>query len=66
MLSNQRIAFIGRQKSLAMPLDKILHVESYTDSLAIFKEGRENADFFLFAKPQEFLMYLNFLVSPHA
>jgi len=66
VLSNQRVAFIGRQKSLAIPLDKILHVESYTDSLAIFKEGRENADFFLFAKPQEFLMYLNFLVSPHA
>ena len=65
VLTNQRIAFVGRQKSIATALGKVLHVEAYKDGLAIFKEGRENADFFLFATQQEFLMYLNFLVSQH-
>lgn len=51
VLSNQRIVFMGRQKSVTMALDKVLHVESYTDGLAVFKEGRENADFFLFPTP---------------
>jgi len=63
VLSNQRIAFVGHAKSVAMPLEKILNVEAFTDGLAIFKEGKENADFFLFPTPQQFLMYLNFLLD---
>lgn len=63
VLSTQRIVFMGHQKSVAIPLEKVLHVESYTDGLAIFKEGRENADFFLFPTPQEFLMTLNYVLG---
>ena len=63
VLSNQRLAFIGHNKSISMPLEKILNVESYTDGLAVFKEGRENADFFLFTRHQEFLLYLNYFLG---
>jgi hypothetical protein len=63
VLSNQRVVFMGQQKSVSMALDKVLHVEAYTDGLAIFKEGRENADFLLFPTPQPFLMTLNYLLD---
>jgi hypothetical protein len=63
VLTNQRLAFIGTQKSVAYPLPKILHVEAYTDGLGVFKEGRESADLFLFPHPQQFLMYLNYFLQ---
>jgi hypothetical protein len=63
VLTNQRIAFVGARRSLAMALDKILHVESYRDGLAIFKEGRETADFYIFSAAQLFLLYLNYLLD---
>jgi hypothetical protein len=63
VLTNQRLAFIGTQKSVAYQLPKILHVEAYTDGLGVFKEGRESADLFLFPHPQQFLMYLNYFLQ---
>jgi len=58
-ITNQRIAFIGAVKSTTVALEKILHVECYKDALAIFREGRENPDFFLTDRPQYALFMLN-------
>jgi hypothetical protein len=58
-ITNQRIAFIGAVKSTTVALEKILHVECYKDALAVFREGRENPDFFLTDRPQYALFMLN-------
>jgi hypothetical protein len=58
-ITNQRIAFIGAVKSTAVALEKILHVECYSDALAVFREARENPDFFLTDKPKYALFMLN-------
>jgi hypothetical protein len=63
VLSNQRIAFIGRVKSVVTMLPKIVHVESYTDALAVFQEGRENPNFYKLPTPQYFLLYLNWVLA---
>jgi hypothetical protein len=58
-ITNQRIAFIGAVKSTSVALEKILHVECYSDALAVFREGRENPDFFLTNQPKYALFVLN-------
>jgi hypothetical protein len=63
VVTNQRVAFVGSAKSVAFPLAKVLHVEVYTNGLGIFKEGKENADLFLFSDAKRFLMYLNYLLD---
>lgn len=63
VLSNQRVAFIGRLKSVVTPLPKIVHVESYSDALAVFQEGRENPTFYKLQTPQYFLLYLNWVLG---
>jgi hypothetical protein len=62
-ITNQRLAFIGGVKSTSVWLEKILHVESYSDALAIFREGRENPDFFLMVRPQYALFMLNWATA---
>jgi hypothetical protein len=63
VLSSLRIAFIGRLKSVVTPLAKVVHVEAYTDALAVFQEGRENPNFYKLAAPQYFLLYLNWVLD---
>ena len=63
VLTNLRIAFIGKAKSVVTQLAKIVHVESYTDALAVFQEGRENPNFYKLGSPQYFLLYLNWLLD---
>jgi len=58
-ITSQRIAFIGAVKSTTVALEKILHVECYSDALAVFREGRENPDFFLTDHPKYALFMLN-------
>jgi hypothetical protein len=62
-ITNQRIAFIGSVKSTSVALEKILHVECYSDALALFREGRENPDFFLTDRPQYALFMLNWATA---
>ena len=62
VVTDQRIAFVGQTKSTAVPLEKLLHVECYKDAIAVFKEGRENADFYLVAQPQHALFMINWLL----
>ncbi|HEX9100340.1 MAG TPA: hypothetical protein VF956_12700 [Candidatus Dormibacteraeota bacterium] len=63
VVTNQRLAFVGSLKSVTVPLAKVLHVEAYTDGLAVFHEGREDPDYFQCARPQEFLLYLNWCLD---
>jgi hypothetical protein len=63
VVTNQRVAFIGGTKSLSTPLSKLLHVQCYTDGLAIFQEGRENPDFYLMPQPKYVLFFINWFLN---
>jgi hypothetical protein len=63
VVTNQRLAFVGSLKSITVPLAKVIHVETYTDGLAVFHEGREDPDYFQCGRPQEFLLYLNWCLG---
>jgi len=63
VLTNQRVAFIGRTKSTSIALGKILHVEVYTDAVAVFQERRENPDFYLMSQPGRAVFLLNWVVG---
>jgi hypothetical protein len=66
VVTNQRIAFIGRVKSTSSPLAKVLHVECYADAVAIFLEGRENPDFYLTAQPKYGVFMINWALTQMA
>ena len=63
VITNQRIAFIGRTKSTSVPFAKLLHVECYSDGVAVFVEGRENPDFYLTAMPKYALFMINWFLN---
>ena len=63
VVTNQRIAFIGQAKSTSIPFAKLLHVECYSDAVAVFIEGRENPDFYLTAKPKYAVFMINWCLS---
>ena len=63
VLSNMRIAFIGKLKSVVTQLPKLVHIESYNDALAVFQEGRENPNFYKISAPQYFLFYVNWILD---
>lgn len=63
VVTNQRIAFIGHVKSTSIPLAKLLHVECYSDAVAIFLEGRENPDFYLTAQPKCAVFMINWALN---
>jgi hypothetical protein len=66
VITNQRIAFIGRTKSTSVPLAKLLHVECYSDGVAVFQEGRENPDYYLTAQPKYGLFMINWFLNQAA
>jgi hypothetical protein len=63
VVSNQRVAFIGSTKSTSVGFAKLLHVECYSDALAIFQEGREKPDFYYVDKPKYVLFFINWLLN---
>jgi len=63
VVSNLRFAFIGRVKSTSVPLAKLLHVQCYSDALAMFIEGRENPDFYLVDQPRFALFVVNWFLN---
>jgi hypothetical protein len=63
VLSNMRIAFIGKLKSVVTQLPKLVHIESYNNALAVFQEGRENPNFYKISAPQYFLFYVNWILD---
>lgn len=66
VVTNQRLAFIGSTKSTSAPLTKLLHVECYSDALAVFQEGREKADYFYVAQPKYVLFFINWFLNQTA
>jgi hypothetical protein len=66
MVTNQRVAFIGSTKSTSTPLAKLLHVECYSDALAVFLEGREKADYYYVAQPKYVLFFINWFLNQAA
>ena len=63
VLTNMRIAFIGKLKSVVTQLPKLVHVEVYNDALSVFQEGRENPNFYKVSAPQYFLFYVNWTLD---
>jgi hypothetical protein len=63
VLTNMRIAFIGKLKSVVTQLPKLVHVELYNDALSVFQEGRENPNFYKVTAPQYFLFYVNWVLD---
>jgi hypothetical protein len=66
VVTNQRVAFIGGTKSTSTPLAKLLHVECYSDALAVFLEGREKADYYYVAQPKYVLFFMNWFLNQAA
>jgi hypothetical protein len=66
VITNRRIAFIGRVKSTSVPMAKLLHVECYSDAVAIFLEGRESPDFYQIAQPRYALFMINWFLNQAA
>ena len=63
VVTNQRIAFVGALKSVVVPLPKVVHLEVYNDGLAVFHEGRENADYIMCKAPKQVLFYVNWALN---
>ncbi|HVB77895.1 MAG TPA: hypothetical protein VNI34_08885 [Candidatus Nitrosotalea sp.] len=63
VVTGQRLAFIGSTRSVVTALAKIVHVESYTDALAVFQEGRERPNLYKLETPQRVLLYLNWALA---
>jgi hypothetical protein len=63
VLTNMRIAFIGRLKTITVNLTNVVNIHMYTDGLALFHEGKENADFFYLSQPRRFVFYLNYVID---
>jgi hypothetical protein len=66
VITNQRIAFIGAAKSTSTPFAKLLHVECYSDAVAVFLEGRENPDFYLVTQPRYAIFMINWFLNQAA
>lgn len=66
VVTNQRIAFIGQAKSTSIPFARLMHVECYSDAVAIFIEGRENPDFYLTSQPKYALFMINWFLNQSA
>jgi hypothetical protein len=47
-------------------LAKLLHVECYSDGIAVFQEGRENPDYYLTAQSKYALFMLNWFLNQAA
>ncbi len=63
VITNLRLAFIGAAKSTSIPFAKLLHVECYSDAVAVFLEGRENPDFYLVAQPRYAIFMVNWFLN---
>jgi hypothetical protein len=66
VVTNQRLAFIGSTKSTSVVFAKLLHVECYSDALAVFQEGREKADYYYVAQPKYVLFFINWFLNQAA
>jgi hypothetical protein len=63
VVTNQRVAYVGRTKSTSVVLAKVVHIEVYNDALSIAREGKENPDFYLIANPKHAVFLLNWFLA---
>jgi hypothetical protein len=63
VITNQRLAFIGTTKSTSVAVSKLLHVECYSDALAVFQESRETPDFYFVGQPKLMLFWINWVLG---
>jgi len=63
VLTNKRLAYVGRTKSTSVALDKVMHFEVYNDALSVAREGKENPDFYLMSNPRYAAFLLNWVVA---
>jgi hypothetical protein len=63
VLTNQRLAFMGKLKLVSIPLDKVANLETYTDGVSVFQENRENPNVFLVSQVNYLVFYLNYLLD---
>lgn len=61
VLTNQRLVFVGAQKSVAVPIEKILSLEVFPDGLSVHREGKEAPDIFVFDRAARLAAMLNLL-----
>ena len=66
VVTNQRLAFIGSVKSTSVIFAKLLHVECYSDALAVFQESRENPDYYYVEQPKYVLFFVNWFLNQQA
>ena len=63
VLTNQRLAFVGSAKSVVVGLQHVVHVECYTDALAVFQDKRETPDLLHVDSPRYVLFYINYAIG---
>ena len=63
VLTNQRVAYLGRTKSTSVALSEVLNVEVYDDGVSIAREGKENPDFFPISYPKHPVFLLNWFLA---
>jgi hypothetical protein len=63
VVTNQRVAYVGRTKATTVALAKVIHVEVYNDGLSIAREGKETPDFYLMPNPKHALFLLNWALG---
>ena len=63
VVTNQRLAFIGSTRSISLVFAKLLHVECYSDALAVFQEGRENPNYYYVDQPKYVLFFINWFLN---
>lgn len=63
VLTNLRLAFMGKLKLVSIPLDKIANLETYTDGVSVFQENKENPNVFLVSQVNYLVFYLNYLLG---
>jgi hypothetical protein len=63
VISNLRLAFVGRSESVGISLNGVVDVDIYTDAIAVFQLGRWQPTFFFVTAPRQVAFYLNWAVA---
>jgi hypothetical protein len=63
VLTNLRLAFMGKLKLVSIPLEKVANLDTYSDGVAVFQENRENPNVFLVQQVNYLVFFLNFLLD---
>lgn len=59
VLSNQRLAFIGRRESVAVGLDSLMDMDVYDDAIALLHLGGDGPLFLVAPAPRQLAFYVN-------